>query len=120
MLVSMKSKALNSSRTSAFVLLGALSLIFFAADAEAETRRWTGSAGTTEWDDAANWSPEGVPAQGDEVIISDTAEVSLTNVTAKLSSFTLTGNNVKLTMGEAVRAAPERCVTISRSVTPSP
>lgn len=46
---------------------------------------WTG-AGGTNWNDAANWEPVGVPGTGDAVTIGSGASVLLTNATAELAA----------------------------------
>lgn len=42
--------------------------LFFAITAHAQ-KFWDGGAGTSEWSDAANWQPDGVPSAGEDVIL---------------------------------------------------
>ena len=63
----------------------------------ATTRTWDGGAGTTNWSDANNWNPDGVPVDGDAVVIQTAAaNVFLASSSAMLDSFTIT-NTATLT-----------------------
>ena len=43
--------------------------VFARGDGVTAAKVWTGGAGTTAWDDAANWEPSGVPTADDDVAI---------------------------------------------------
>ncbi len=43
---------------------------------------WDGGAGTTDWNTASNWNPDGVPTSADDVTISTSATVSSTAAVA--------------------------------------
>ena len=43
--------------------------VFARGDGVTAAKVWTGGAGTTAWDDAANWDPAGVPTADDDVAI---------------------------------------------------
>ena len=49
---------------------------------------WTGAA-DNNWFNPNNWTPAGVPDQGESVLIAGSATVSLTNSTAQLESFSI-------------------------------
>jgi uncharacterized repeat protein (TIGR02543 family) len=53
---------------------------------------WTGGASTTSWNDAANWSPSGIPSSKDHITI-NTAPANLLNITTcrSVQNFTLNG-----------------------------
>ena len=56
-------------------------------------RDWVGPTG--DWHTDSNWSPSGVPAAGEDVTVSvANAVISLTNETATLGSFTMTGGQL--------------------------
>ncbi|MEN3027460.1 MAG: hypothetical protein ABDH31_07155 [Chlorobiota bacterium] len=40
-------------------------------------RTWDGGAGTTNWNDAANWNPDGVPANGDNITINTAVTINV-------------------------------------------
>ncbi|MEP0368129.1 MAG: T9SS type A sorting domain-containing protein [Cyclobacteriaceae bacterium] len=48
------------------LLFSAFSFIFISSNAQ---KYWDGGAGTTNWTDGNNWSPNGVPGNGSDVII---------------------------------------------------
>ena len=48
-------------------VLGLMSVLGIGASAHAVEKTWDGGAGTANWHDAANWSPDGVPAAADDV-----------------------------------------------------
>ena len=83
---------------------------FRPADESGVERVWTGAAGDGQWFTAGNWSPEGVPAAGDEVLI-ESGTVSLTNATAALLACRLSGASAKMLFAEPVRCAPDELVT---------
>src|SRR5688572_1307875 len=65
-------------------------------------KTWDRGAGTNNWGDANNWSPNGVPTAADAVIIPDQSfsKTVIVNVDAACASLTLsTGNdNVKVSI----------------------
>ncbi len=71
-------------------MMAALALT--ASGAEAAT--WLGGGDGTNWFDGANWDPTGVPGNGAAVAINAGATVLLTNETAELTSFTMTGGTL--------------------------
>ncbi len=48
------------------------------------SRTWDGGAGTTNWNDAANWNPDGVPANGDNITINTSVTINV-NLAASVS-----------------------------------
>ncbi|MDD5678672.1 MAG: hypothetical protein PHW60_11910 [Kiritimatiellae bacterium] len=60
----------------------------------ATTWNTAGSGDKTNWFDAGNWNPAGVPGDGADVVITN-GSILLTNETAALSSLTIT--NARLT-----------------------
>src|SRR4030095_9326445 len=60
---------------------------------------WDGGAGTSNWGDAANWSPDGVPTSGTNVSLAPASPASINvNGTFSVSSLTV-GNNATLNLG---------------------
>jgi hypothetical protein len=55
------------------------------------TRTWTGSV-STDWNDANNWNPPGVPGSGDDVVIGTTANAPVLNTSASITVNTITIN----------------------------
>lgn len=53
------------------------------------TKTWVGT--TSSWNTAGNWSPSGVPANGDDVIMNNAANCSVDVATNNLRSFDMTG-----------------------------
>lgn len=53
--------------------LAPLAAILLCAFAHAETKTWTGNAGTFDYATADNWNPAGSPAETDDVIIDGAA-----------------------------------------------
>jgi hypothetical protein len=49
-----------------FTIAGVLLILFATANGQ---KSWDGGAGTTNWTDGNNWSPNGVPQNGDDVVI---------------------------------------------------
>ena len=56
------------------------------------TYNWTGMGGNSNWNNAANWSPSGVPAAGDEAMIGSTNNNPVVNVASTVSALTITGS----------------------------
>ena len=54
-------------------ILAPLAAILLCAFAHAETKTWTGNAGTFDYATADNWNPAGIPAETDDVIIDGAA-----------------------------------------------
>ena len=54
---------------------------------------WTGGGGNADWFDPANWDPADVPGAG-AAVTNATGTILVTNETAELASFTLTGGSV--------------------------
>ena len=48
------------------------------ATAHAAVKVWDGGAGTTDWTDGANWSPDGVPTSADDVTIDVPGSLTVT------------------------------------------
>jgi hypothetical protein len=61
--------------------------------AKADNKTWTGST-STDWFNAANWTPAGVPAAGDNVFISSGTVVA--NAAVSLAGLSLSGGNLTL------------------------
>lgn len=94
-----------------FGFLGAFADITATQASSGITRTWSGGGDGTNWDDPDNWVPAGVPSTLDDVTVSGGAAVSLTNATAYLATFVLSGSGTTLTMREPMRCAPEDMVT---------
>jgi len=65
-------------------------------------RTWDGGAGTTNWNDAANWNPDGVPVNGDNVSINTSVTINV-NLAASVSlsggaNNIATANNTNVTL----------------------
>ena len=58
------------------------------ADAFNSAKSWTGGAGTSNWEDGANWSPAGIPGASDDIVINTATTVNL-NGASSISSLTL-------------------------------
>jgi fibronectin-binding autotransporter adhesin len=88
------------------VLILALCL-FAPLEALAVNRNWVGGASTNTWSQAANWSPAGVPANGDYLTFGTSSGVSTVNdlVGLRLDRLsvghgdTLSGNSIVLSNG---------------------
>ena len=60
-----------------------------ALEASAAIKTWDGGAGTLSWNDANNWSPDGVPGAGDDVVIDvigSTVTIAVPSGTANCST----------------------------------
>ncbi len=62
--------------------------------AVAQTITWDGLGDGADWHDGDNWNPAGVPGAGAEVTVAAGATILLTNETAELASFTMTGGTL--------------------------
>lgn len=62
-----------------FVWIASLFLLFVAQGALADTFTWNGT--NSDWFDSTNWTPTGVPAGGDTVILESgtTPQVDISN-----------------------------------------
>jgi hypothetical protein len=68
----------------------------------ATLRTWDGGAGTNNWNDAANWNPDGVPINGDNITINTSVNVNV-NLAASVSlsggaNNIATANNTTVTL----------------------
>jgi hypothetical protein len=69
------------------------------------TKTWKGSGSTATptsgyWSRSKNWSPSGVPAAGNDVIIGGSSTYTLTlNVTATVNSVTISDSGATLAIG---------------------
>ncbi|MCX5650800.1 MAG: hypothetical protein NTU45_05355, partial [Planctomycetota bacterium] len=82
-------------------VLGLMSVLGIGASAHAVEKTWDGGAGTANWHDAANWSPDGIPAAADDVVIgSGPAEVVYTSTAGDRTVATLSCSTVlRITSG---------------------
>lgn len=108
------------------LLLSIVSLFACILPAPAITRTWDGGGGTAAFNNAANWNPDGVPANGDDLVFPaaapDTVSNDLTSRTFASLSFpagtTIAGNSFTLTGGITTSAGGIRgAVTIEPAVT---
>ncbi|MDX1420627.1 MAG: hypothetical protein R3181_11720, partial [Rubricoccaceae bacterium] len=77
------------------LLLALLPALLLAAPALAQ-KTWDGGAGTTQWTDGANWSPDGVPTSTDDVLLDGGAVVDL-NANATINSLVIRDTGTTLT-----------------------
>ena len=96
--------------TNAVKLFFGSMLLLMAATTNAATKT---SARTGNWNDATMWSPSGIPANGDVVIIASSHVVTINVNTNDLASLTVNGT---LTIGNNTT---DRIVTVSGIVTVS-
>jgi len=62
------------------------------------TKTWVGgAAGSATWENAADWSPLGLPAESDDVVIGANANVAITSFAAHARSVSLAGPSAVLT-----------------------
>lgn len=82
------------------VLVAVFALGVFVAPkkAEAATKTWAGGT-STDWATASNWSPSGVPAAGDDVIIGNFAPGNQPTLSASTTINSLTINGRSATIG---------------------
>jgi VCBS repeat-containing protein len=76
------------------------------------TKTWDGGAATSNWGDAANWNPDGVPSASDDVSLTGANTINV-NVAASTNDLTL--NNASLTL--TVNSAQSLTVTGNFTVT---
>ena len=73
-------------------LLALVGVVFGISTANAATRTWVPTTGGV-WTVASNWSPSGVPTNGDSVIIATDQSTNITAVPViTLSNLTINGN----------------------------
>ncbi len=89
--------------------LGILAAALVAASAGAAT--WDGGGDGANWFDGSNWDPDGVPGGGATVAIGTGATILLTNETAELASFTMTGGTLTFSNWTTRLRATEVVVT---------
>jgi uncharacterized protein YjdB len=65
-----------------------LFLLFFGINSASAQKTWDGGASTTNWGDANNWSPNGVPTSSDNVVLSGNG------ITIKVNTSTATCNSI--------------------------
>lgn len=78
-------------------------LMFLPLRAFSESRTWNGEVDSS-WSNADNWSPAGIPQQGDDVIIPKSMKVIISEETPNLNSLSLTGTLMTSNWLTAVRA----------------
>ena len=76
-------------------MLMAMLLSFTSIDAFSAAVTWDGGAGTTNWNDALNWSNDAIPTSDDDVTINVAVTVSV-NTAADVNSLTLNHANAVL------------------------
>ena len=101
-------KCATSSLSFTPVVGAKVTAIFARIDGVTTAKTWTGGAGTSLWDDSANWSPAGVPTADDDVTIASGTVYSPRRIVA--SSLVL-GQNASLTL--ASKSASTSAVTSS-------
>ena len=83
-----------------------MSVLGIGASAHAVEKTWDGGAGTANWHDAANWSPDGIPAAADDVVIgAGPAEVLYTSTTGDRTVATLSCSTVLRITGGTLRVS---------------
>ncbi len=65
-----------------------LFLLFFGINSASAQKTWDGGASTTNWGDANNWSPNGVPTSSDNVVLSGNG------ITIKVNTTSATCNSI--------------------------
>ncbi len=73
-----------------------------ARDAFAAPKTWDGGGDGVNWSSANNWSPNGVPGNGDAVTIAS-GTVTINANTSKLTSLTISGGTVTMTGSSTIR-----------------
>lgn len=80
---------IDSQRRRAAAALAAVLAASISLSAHAVTKHFTGGAGTTNWFTSGNWSPPGVPASADDVIIDENDVVTVPSGAADAQCRTL-------------------------------
>ncbi len=70
---------------------------FYSVGSEASMKTWDGGAGTTNWGDANNWNPDGVPTSSNDISLTGANTIEI-NVAAVCNSITLNNANLVLTV----------------------
>ncbi len=86
----------------------------------ARAATWDGGGDGIDWHDGGNWDPVGIPGNGAAVVIGDGATVLLTNNTADLTSFTMTGGTLTFSNWTTRLRATEVVVTNDATLTLPP
>jgi hypothetical protein len=111
-------KVKSSGRAKAIALSFLLFLIVgaFTKVIGQTTRTWDRGAGTNNWGDANNWSPNGVPASIDPVILGSNYAVNV-NVNASCASITFnnTTSTTTLTVNSGISLQVTNAVTLNSS-----
>jgi hypothetical protein len=81
----------------------ALLLVLPARPAGATAKTWLGV--TTDWSDAANWSPSGVPTSGDDVTVSAVANLPVLSAGASVGALTVGAGASLDTNGHTIAVA---------------
>ncbi len=95
------------------VILAVVALVgvMFLAVTSADAATKTAGSGARNWATAADWSPSGVPANGDDVVIPTGSTMTLNTNTNSLLSLSVTGT---LTIGSS---NTDRTITVTGNVT---
>ncbi len=92
-----------------------LCLLLFGALSSFAQKSWDGGAGTTNWGDANNWLPDGVPAATDAVTLINNTTVNV-NVPGVAASITFPTNNANsITLNVTTSLNVTGAITIPRS-----
>ena len=85
------------------------------------TVTWDGGAGTTAWEDAANWSTDSLPTAADDVVIADLASPGTTFVTLgasySIQSLDLFGTDVYTNQSSDFRIMPGGGLNVATTIT---
>ncbi|MFO0828334.1 MAG: hypothetical protein U0572_09300 [Phycisphaerales bacterium] len=73
--------------------------------AQAVVRTWDGGAGTLNWNDANNWSPDGVPTLSDDVVIDVPASLVTITIAGTGASANTLSSNEKISASAALTIA---------------
>ena len=106
----------RSSFSAVFLLLF---LLFFGINAANAQKTWDGGASTTNWGDANNWSPNGVPTSSDAVTLAASGSsganlsvtVNITNAVCASLQIGGTSSNTRATLTFASSGSPKLTVT---------
>src|SRR5689334_13656531 len=94
----------NRGRGAGLTILTAALCVFSTLTALPATKTWNPLLRSSNWSTAGNWSPSGVPANGDDLVFNEgTSTNDLPNLRPKSLTFngayTLQGNPITLTGG---------------------
>lgn len=76
------------------LILAVLGVALAGAAAAGTARIWGGDGDGVSWSDGSNWSPAGVPQEGDSVKVGAGATVLLAQSTEALTAFTMSGGSL--------------------------